>query len=450
MRRIVQVWGIVGTLAVAAACASEDKSNDMNMMPPDNRTSYGEHVQPLLMQKCSGCHNADGLAPFSVDVYDDVRAWGGAIKQATSTRRMPPYAVKNDGSCNTFKNARWLSDEDIELIGKWVDEGMAQGLTPSELPERPARTVLAGDDIRQVQTPPFTLRPAQGGGDMYQCFRIEPGVDRVRHLLGFDAAPSNPAVVHHVIGYLVDPHEIVKRDANGNPLTNGDLMAQLDAETPDSPGWSCFGGGGADIHIKGAPITWAPGGGAINFPQGIGVPVDPSYVFVVQLHYIPTGVPEDDQTTISLSWADNVEKSAVLDIWDGFLFTTLLPEPAVLQPGQADATFEWSMQIRQVSSLVATGPVEVLGVLPHMHRRGRAMKIEFEVNGQTLCGADVDRYDYDWPDVYFFETPLEMSINDTVKVVCSWDTSRDTEPVNAGFASHQEMCLLGLYVAEKK
>jgi hypothetical protein len=91
----------------------------------------------------------------------------------------------------------------------------------------------------------------------------------------------------------------------------------------------------------------------------------------------------------------------------------------------------------------------VLGVLPHMHQRGRRMSIDFDVAGSEVCGADVDRYDFDWQRAYFLETPIPMSLADSIRVTCDWDTRSDSAPVLPGFGTADEMCLVGLFVVAK-
>ena len=65
-------------------------------------------------------------------------AAGTAIKEAVLARRMPPWgAVKGFGN---FRNDQSLSQEQIELITKWVDGGIRRGNNPGMLPKPPAFT----------------------------------------------------------------------------------------------------------------------------------------------------------------------------------------------------------------------------------------------------------------------------------------------------------------------
>ena len=57
--------------------------------------------------------------------YREARPWAEAIKQQVLERRMPPWnAVKGFGE---FKNDAGLAQEDLEIIGEWVDGGVPEG-----------------------------------------------------------------------------------------------------------------------------------------------------------------------------------------------------------------------------------------------------------------------------------------------------------------------------------
>jgi hypothetical protein len=68
--------------------------------------------------------------------YADVQPRGNAIKDSVLARRMPPWgAVKGFGR---FRNDQSLTQEQIELITRWVDGGIRRGNNPQMLPKVPA------------------------------------------------------------------------------------------------------------------------------------------------------------------------------------------------------------------------------------------------------------------------------------------------------------------------
>src|SRR5262245_17174495 len=96
--------------------------------------TWNREISRLVLDKCASCHRSDGSA-FSLATYADVQPRATAIKAAVLSRTMPPWgAVKGFGN---FRNDQSLSQEQIELITKWVDGGIRRGNNPAMLPKPP-------------------------------------------------------------------------------------------------------------------------------------------------------------------------------------------------------------------------------------------------------------------------------------------------------------------------
>jgi hypothetical protein len=66
--------------------------------------------------------------------YKEARPWAAAIKQQVLEHRMPPWnAVKGFGD---FRDDGGLAQEDLEIIGEWVNGGEPEG-NPLYVPQRP-------------------------------------------------------------------------------------------------------------------------------------------------------------------------------------------------------------------------------------------------------------------------------------------------------------------------
>jgi hypothetical protein len=229
-------------------------------------------------------------------------------------------------------------------------------------------------------------------------------------------------------------------------------MARLDAASPDQLGWDCFGAAGEGVFPQGVPVTWAPGMGAIEFPGGAGIEFAVGDVLVVQMHYNLLAGDRPDATQIRLKWADEVDREGYQILFDPFLFTSIQGSPASLEPGQASVTYTWDESFRQMLSFAQLGhleDLELLGIVPHMHKRGRRMSITVERPDGRECAAQVDRWDFNWQRAYFYEQPIEVHADDKLHVVCDWNTNADRDPVLPGFGTDDEMCLVGLYFAKR-
>jgi len=89
----------------------------------ETEVTYTKHIAPIIQRSCESCHRQGGFAPMSLMTYDEVRPWARSIKQKTSTREMPPWFIEPDIGVQHFKNDPSLSAEEIDMVGRWVDNG---------------------------------------------------------------------------------------------------------------------------------------------------------------------------------------------------------------------------------------------------------------------------------------------------------------------------------------
>lgn len=424
-----------------ATDAASTGSQDDGSTGSAAQVHYYEDVRPLLTEHCVACHTQGSIAPFQLDSYEDVVELAPAIRTVVEARTMPPFGVRADGSCQDYADPRWLTEDELGTIRAWIDGGMAAGDDSLEAPQPPELPTLEGE-TQTVSIPEYLPETHEELGfalDDYRCFPIEFGTESDRYLTGFDVMPDNEELVHHVLGFRVDP----------TFLGNTAAIAQLEA-IDDEPGWPCYGAAGEGILPQGVPITWAPGQGAVNYPEGIGVRFEPGDLMVVQMHY---NILEDagvDASGIRLRWEDEVETEGYQTLWDPFLIQSFTGGDQTLAPGMDSVKYTWDATFNDMFQFGDyTFPrINLLGVIPHMHERGRKMSLKIERAGEMECAADVDRYDYNWQRTYFYEEPIPVDAQDTLHVECDFDTRGSSEPVSAGFGTQDEMCLVGIFFTE--
>ena len=99
--------------------------------------TFTRDIAPILQRSCQKCHRPDSLAPMSLIDYEEVRPWARAMKQRTGLRDkpgvMPPWFIERDIGIQGFKNDPSLSEEEIEKIAAWADNGAPRG-DPADMP----------------------------------------------------------------------------------------------------------------------------------------------------------------------------------------------------------------------------------------------------------------------------------------------------------------------------
>lgn len=106
---------IVGSLVAIAFLVFQiscEKDDDMMGTPdPDEckpDISFQMDIKPIIDSKCIQCHNGD-VQPLDFRTYQPIKDNAGQVKALTASGAMP-----RQGS---------LTEEQIKLIGCWVDEG---------------------------------------------------------------------------------------------------------------------------------------------------------------------------------------------------------------------------------------------------------------------------------------------------------------------------------------
>jgi Copper type II ascorbate-dependent monooxygenase, C-terminal domain len=443
MKPVTLPWlSLVGCLGASIGCGNQSSSPS-----PTSAHTYWGDVAPLLHDKCMACHQPGGIGPFSMLSYDEVAPRAPLIGVMTQSRKMPPYLITHDGSCGQFDDAEALTQAQIDLLAEWARGEMAVGTKVTVT--APSQRHLEGGT--EYHTP--ALVPVAAGGDLaqfdeYRCFAIDTSLSRNQFVTGYEVLPGKPEIVHHVIAFLVDP---AKQTKSGK--TNAEIMASLDAADPDRVGWSCFGAAGDGVEEEGAPVVWAPGQGPMRFPEGMGVRQRPTDKLVIQIHYNLADGNNGlmDSTTVRVRYADTVDRRLAFLLPDGFLqslFTKDPPEPDTLQPGLPSVRYTWKTTMKELGLDMAP-PLEVIGVAPHMHQRGRKSELHLLGAGnEDMCAARVEDWNFHWQKMYFYRgTRPILTSGSQIQLTCDYDTSQDHAPVLPGWGTRNEMCLDSLMVA---
>jgi mono/diheme cytochrome c family protein len=424
--------------------------------------SFGREVAPILAEKCAGCHQPGGIAPFSLDSAATASARAAAIAAAVEARRMPPWPPGPESPEYVGQDGRALSDGERAAIVEWARSGGRVDGAALQPPAPETPVVSSGwvADIGMQRS----YRP-QGGTDDYRCFLLDPHLDGWAFVTGADIRPGSPSMVHHVILFRASPGQVSE-------------AKQLDRRSSVA-GWPCFGGTGLGAGIDalddaGWLAAWAPGGDPVRYPDGTGAELQAGSGVVMQVHYNLLNGVEVDRTSVALnlvSGSEDLEPAS----------TMLLPGPVELPcaPGargplcSREAAIADLVRKRGASAALlpaglqvlcggspfgtpAAGPVSscsrgfdrrttIHGVAGHMHLLGRSIRVELlPADGDARVLLDIPRWDFHWQNAYTFVEPVVAEPGDRVRVTCRHDASLgEGEPryVVWGEGTTDEMCL---------
>ncbi len=324
--------------------------------------TYGSQIAKILSERCVECHRDGEIAPFALTEYDEVAGWADMIAEVVSDGRMPPWHATDEYA--QFKNDRRLSDQDRAAIQAWADAGAPAGDLGDlpALPEKPVgwRLPKEPDLVLPISEVPFEV-PATGRIE-YQHFTIDPGFEEDKWIKAFEIKPGNRAVVHHVLGFAVDQGQ-----------TTVALQAAMGFK---------FG------FVPGTRFTTAAEGHAIRIPAG-------SHL-VFQVHYVPVGEPQTDQSLLGLLFADPQEVTHELLVGSAYQADLRIP------PGDSN-------YVVRANSPLFPPDATLLSMNPHMHFRGKSMQLTLEKpDGSQTKLLDVPNYDFNWQTLYELAEPIAV------------------------------------------
>ena len=100
--------------------------------PTSSEITYSKHIAPIFRDACVQCHRAGEIGPFPMTDYAEIAGWAEMIAEVIAEKRMPPWHASPE--FGSFANDCSLSDEQRDLVLKWVAAGAPEG-NPADLPK---------------------------------------------------------------------------------------------------------------------------------------------------------------------------------------------------------------------------------------------------------------------------------------------------------------------------
>ena len=347
---------------------------------------YATEIAPIIAEQCASCHREGGIGPFAMDSHLMLQGWSPMIREVLLTKRMPPTQV--DPYVGHFSNARYISDIDLQRLVHWIDAGAPRGgadtdpLTQLQFPDR--REWQLGEPDFIVKAPAHEI-PATGVQD-YINVEVELPFEEDKWVRAVQYIAGDEAVLHHLLSYVTAPREVVQ----------GESPVAVNASTRFLEGY-------------------APGKvDAITFPQNTGVYIPQGYNLSMQFHYTANGRATVDETLLGLYMHD--DPPAYENFTQSVSGMFRIPPFAGNHAASAEYVF--------------AEDVVVTGLRPHMHFRGKDMKLSAELpDGSITELLSVPNYSYAWQPTYVLEEPVNLPAGTMVHVTGTFDNS-EYNPAN--------------------
>jgi tetratricopeptide (TPR) repeat protein len=380
VKGIVTIRLAAASIAVLVACSSSAFAADT--------LTFADDVAPIIVANCTSCHQPGGSAPFSLLAARDLTSRARQIKAAVSARIMPPW--KPEPGHGEFVDARRLTDKEVGVIVRWLDEGGAEGAGEQVAPlPDPNAWQLGPPDLVLTLSEPYTL--AADGPDAFRNFVLPVSIPSTRYVRAWQFKPGNARVVHHATMHL-------DATRSARDLDEQDQQPGYDGLVPFSV-----------RDPEGYFLGWTPGQRPSIARAESAWTLEKDSDLVVMLHMTPTGKPETVRPTV------------------GLYFTGERPTkvPATLRLGRQDLDIPPNISNYTArDSYTLPVDVELHTVYPHAHYLARQVRATASLpDGTSRPLLFISNWDFKWQDVYRYIEPVFLPAGTTVSVEFTFDNS---------------------------
>ncbi|MEY4567748.1 MAG: hypothetical protein RLY14_2718, partial [Planctomycetota bacterium] len=361
-------------ISLGKANASDIQSSSLN---------YSEQISKILFQRCYECHRSGEIGSFDISDPAEIQGWADMILEVVDNGRMPPWHA--DPAHGTFKNARSIPKNEIELIRQWVRAGAPLG-DLSQL-QKPQPTNTAKDSAWRFDRDPDLVVPMRNkayeipadGTVEYQYFVVDPNLKEDKWVSAAQIIPGTAAVVHHAIVFIRPP----------------------DDQEFSGLGWL---------------TAYVPGQMATRFPEGYARKIPAGSKLVFQMHYTPNGKASSDLSQLGMTF---IESNQVTNE----IFTLVgIDQDFEIPPGASN------YEVKGRVPYLPPG-AELLAVSPHMHLRGRTFELRAKQGENSTILLKVPNYDFNWQHTYEFSERIPLSDLEGLEFTVGFDNS-ENNPAN--------------------
>ncbi len=395
--------------ALTAVCVGSAAPLVAQSAQIDPAPTFTKDVLPILQRSCQNCHRPGQVGPFSLMTYEDARPWARSIRMNVVGRHMPPWHL--DRSIGEYAPDPSLSDDEVNLIARWVDGGALRGEPADAPPPREFHldsTWVFGEQPDLIVTAPEVFIPADGA-DTYPEVEAAAGLAEDRYIKWMQVVPEHPKAMHHTMVYVIQ-----SAPSGGAILgdAGGSTVARALGDGTQEQLLIMFAGGGLS---------------GVSFPEGQAKLLQAGATIRFSDHFHPIGEEFTERTRIAFKFFPRGYNPKQL------ISTRAIGnrDRLIIPPGDSNARSDGYFTLLQ--------PARVVSFLPHMHFRGKRMMLEaITPGGQATVLTDVNRFDWRWQISYRYKTPPVFPRGTVLHVTAYHDNSaaNDENPDPSAFVTY--------------
>ncbi|MFM2207126.1 MAG: hypothetical protein RL213_1101 [Bacteroidota bacterium] len=382
--RVILPVLIAGLLAACSGNRSDD-------------VTYHGDIAPILLRSCTPCHRPGSAGPFNLLTYEDAVRHAGTIALTVKSGFMPPWPA--DPSYVHFKDEKVLTNEEIGLITRWVENGTPEGdrAGADASPTESVVTSPGKPDLTVTLRRPFNIPGDNTDRFMMMKVPVELLKDTFVRLI--EIVPGNSKLVHHINGHLVQYAPGKKKSLLGGTdavdaekTDKADAYRLLDLSNDD----------GSYPMLTPSVTNYLPGVEPVFYPEGIGGYrlSRQSLLLLDNIHYGPSPVDTSDLTSFNFYFMPNPPVRPTREFILGTSGISPIVPPLVIPPGE-----------RKLFTTRYTLPedISLLTVNPHMHLLGASFKAyALTAGGDTVRLISIPKWDFRWQYFYTYPKPVHL------------------------------------------